>query len=183
MKKIFILVFLIIFFAILGFLLFEKEINVFPKVKPQKALQEFVEKTEKEIQEKNENNLSQSQINPQKLIENTVKKNKIEEKNEENSQVACEKIKKTEEALIKFKEFFLKLEIELEVKGEKEKKCDTIISANKLIELKKNNENAKKEDFEFLKNTLEGKKIEILIPKRVLFEILKKIENKEVLIF
>jgi hypothetical protein len=187
MRKVFFLVFLIvIFLAIFSFFLIGKEVKIISKIEPKKAFQEFVEKTEKEIQEKKENNLPQSEINPQEMVENIVKKSEDELKkkeNKENFQFACEKINKREEVLIKFKEFLLKLEIELEVKGEKEKKCNTIISIKKLIDFKKNNENVRKEDFEFLKEVLEGKRVEVLISKEVLFEILKKIENKEMLIF
>jgi hypothetical protein len=187
MRKIFFLIFLIvIFLAIFSFFLIGKEAKIVSKIESKKAFQEFVEKTEKEIQEKKEKFPHQSEINPQEIVENIVKKseNDLKKKeNKENFQFACEKINKREEVTIKFKEFLVKLEIELEVKGEKEKKCDTVVSIHKLIDLKKNNENIKKEDFEFVKSALEGKKFEILISKEVLFEILKKIENKEILIF
>jgi hypothetical protein len=186
MKKVFLIFSIVTFLIIFSFFLIEKEVKIISKIEPKKVFQEFVEKTKKEIQEKKENNLPQSEINPQEIVENIVKKNENELKNKENKenfQFACEKINKTEEVTIKFKEFLAKLEIELEVKGEKEKKCNTIISIKKLIDFKKDNENVKKEDFEFLKEALEGKRIEVLISKEVLFEILKKIENKEMLIF
>jgi len=187
MRKIFVGIFLIIAFLIIfSLFLIGKEIKIISEVKPKKVFQEFVEKTEKEIQEKKENALPQSTISPQEMVEKIVKKSENElttKENKENLQFVCEKINKKEEVLIKVKEFFLKLEIGLEVKGEKEGKCDTVVLINKLIEFKKNNENVKKEDFEPLKNFLEGKRVQVLISKPVLFEILKKIENKEVLIF
>ena len=185
MRKFFVGVFLaIIFLVILGVFLFEKEIDIIPKIKPKKVFKEFIEKTEKEIQEKKETALSHP-INSQEVVEGIIKKNGNNLKNEENIkniEFTCEKIKK-DEVSIKFKEFFLKLEIELEGKEEKDGKCLTLISINKLIDFKKDNENVRKEDFEFLKRFLEGKKIETLISKSALFEILRKIENKEEFIF
>jgi hypothetical protein len=186
MKKVFLIFSIVIFLIIFSFFLIEKEVKIISKIETKKVFQEFVEKTEKEIQEKKEKFFSRSEINSQEMVENIVKKSENELKNKENKenfQFACEKINKTDEVTIKFKEFLAKFEIELEVKGEKEKKCNTIISVKKLIDFKKDNENVKKEDFEFLKEALEGKRIEVLISKEVLFEILKKIENKEMLIF
>jgi len=187
MRKFFVGLFLIIIFlGILAFFLFEKEIKIVSKIKPSKVFQEFIEKTEREIKEKKESTSSQSTINPQEFLEGIVKKSENELTNEKNSKsfsFVCEKIKKREEVLIKFKEFFLKLEIELEVKKEEKEKCLTLISINRLIEVKIEKENLKKEDFEFLKSFLEGKKFEVSISKQFLFEILKKIENKEVFIF
>jgi hypothetical protein len=184
MKKIFAFSIMIVLAAIVAgiiFFSFEREIKIVPKIKPNEIIQELIEKKEQETKnEEKKNELSTSTINPQELLQELAKKN---QENEKEGSVSCEKQNKKGELSVRIKEFFLRAEINLEIEGEKEKKCLVLIGVDKIIEFKKDEKPVTKEDFERLRNFLEGKKAEVSISKWQLEEILRKMENKEELIF